>query len=120
MKKESYLSQPQPLEVYPVFSGTDIIIRKNIKEVEKEEDQGEEVRKYKAWECEEVQYHHKTPVTKEEIKNKLEYWIAIAEGKKEIEAIDDQAKKDNEPTVAERLDALESGLTELAEVIANG
>ena len=37
MRKESYLSQPLAVEIYPVFSGTDIILRKNIELVEKEE-----------------------------------------------------------------------------------
>ena len=45
---------------------------------------------------------------------------AIAEGADEMEAIDEQAKADGEPTVMERLDALESGLAELAEVMCNG
>ena len=40
MRRESYLSQPSAVEVYPVFSGTDVILRKNIEEVEKTEAYG--------------------------------------------------------------------------------
>lgn len=56
----------------------------------------------------------------QKVESKFDYWVAIAEGKKEIDAINDQAKADSEPSVAERLDALESGLAELAEVMCNG
>ena len=67
MRKESYLSQPSAVEVYPVFSGMDIILRKNIELVEKEEIQDGKKTKYKVWECEETQFHYKGTVTQEEI-----------------------------------------------------
>ena len=47
MRRESYLSKPQPIEVYPVFSGTDAILRKNIELIEKEEIQDGKKNKYK-------------------------------------------------------------------------
>lgn len=120
MRRESYLSQPQPLEIYSVLSGTDIIMRKNIELVEKEEIQDGKKSKYKVWECDEVQYRYKGNIAKDDIEKKFEYWWEIAEGKTEIEAINKESEIKKEPTVADRLDALESGLAELAEVIANG
>ena len=120
MRRESYLLQPQEVEVYPVSSGTDIILRKNIELVEKEEIQDKKERKYKIWQCDEVQYRYRGSVTKEEVENKIDYWLAIAEGKSEIEAMDEQGKSSGEPSVAERLEALENGLAELAEVMCNG
>ena len=134
MRRESYLSQPPEVETYPVFDGTDIILRQNMEQVEKEEQankdraeddqaengQTEEKRTYQVWECDETQYHYKGDVTSEEVTEKFAYWWSIAEGKTEIEALDKESEKLNEPTVAERLEALESGLAELAEVIANG
>lgn len=120
MKRESYLSQPQPLEIYPVFSGTDIIMRKNIELVEKEEIHDGKKSNCKAWECDEVQYRYKGRIARDDIEKKFECWWDIAEGKTEVEAIDKESVLKKEPTVADRLDALESGLAELAEVIANG
>ena len=52
MRRESYLSQPSAAEVYPVFSGTDVIMRKNIELVDKEDIQDGKKNKYKVWECE--------------------------------------------------------------------
>lgn len=125
MKRESYLSQPPTVEIYPVFGGTDIILRRNLEQVEKEdqtenEGQNEGKRTYQVWECDEVQYHHKGSVTAEEVTEKFDYWWEIAEGKTEIEALDKESEKRNEPSIKDRLEALESGLAELAEVITNG
>lgn len=120
MKKESYLEQPQAIELHEVDTGTDIILRRNIEQTEKEDIHDGETQKYTVWECEEVQYRYKGKVTADEVAQKLDYWWAIAEGMSEVEAIDDQAKKNNEPTVIERLEAIESGMAELAEVICNG
>ena len=120
MKRESYLSQPQPLEIYPVFSGTDIIMRKNIELVEKEEAQDGKKSRYKVWECEEIQCRCEGNITKDEIEKNFEHWWDIADKKTEVEAIDKESVLKKEPTVSDRLDALKSGLAELAEVIANG
>ena len=75
MRRESYLSQPSAVETYPVFSGTDIIMRRNIELVDKEEIQDGKKNKYKVWECEEIQFHYKGTVTQEEIENNFDYWF---------------------------------------------
>ena len=64
MRRESYLSQPSAVEVYPVFSGTDVIMRKNIELVDKEDIQDGKKNKYKVWECEEVQFHYQGKVSR--------------------------------------------------------
>ena len=120
MRKESYLSRPPAVEVHTFDGVTDLTLRKNIEQVEKEECQEDEKRVHTVWECEETQYRHKGELKKEDAESKFDYWCAIAEGKKEIDAINDQAKADDKPSVADRLDALESGLAELAEVMCNG
>lgn len=120
MRRESYLLQPPKVEVYAVESGTDIILRQNIEEVEKTDIQEEKEVSYKVWECDEVQFRYPGSVTAEEILEKFAYWFAIADGEEEIKAIDKDAVAKSEPTVIERLDALESGLAELAEVMCNG
>ena len=79
MRRESYLSQPSAVEVYPVFSGTDVIMRKNIELVDKEDIQEGKKNKYKVWECEEVQFHYQGEVTQEEIESDFDYWYAKAE-----------------------------------------
>ena len=76
MRRESYLSQPSAVEVYPVFSGTDVIMRKNIELVDKEDIQDGKKNKYKVWECEEVQFHYQGKVTQEEIESDFDYWYA--------------------------------------------
>lgn len=47
MRRESYLSQPSEIEIYPVFSGTDVILRQSIELVEREEIQDGKKSKYK-------------------------------------------------------------------------
>lgn len=79
MRRESYLSQPSAVEVYPVFAGTDVIMRKNIELVDKEDIQDGKKNKYKVWECEEVQFHYQGKVTQEEIESDFDYWYAKAE-----------------------------------------
>lgn len=111
MRRESYLSQPPAVEIYSVDGGTDIILRKNIELVEKEEIHDGETTAISVWECSEVQCRYAGTVSKENIESSLDYWFAVAEGKTQV---------DQKPTVAERLDALESGLAELAEVMCNG
>lgn len=117
MRKECYLSQPPLIETYSVFGGTDIILRRNIEEMKKEEP--EKTEQYICYECEEVQYRYNGEITEGEIKEKFEYWWALAEGKTEVDAINKDAEMKKSPTVEERIDALESGLADLAEVIAN-
>lgn len=79
MRRESYLSQPSVVEVYPVFSGTDVIMRKNIELVDKEDIQDGKKNKYKVWECDEVQFHYQGEVTREEIESDFDYWYAKVE-----------------------------------------
>lgn len=80
MRRESYLSQPPKVETYAVESGTDIILRKNIEEVEKTEIYGGDKEiSYKVWECNEVQLRYPGSVTAEEIENDFDYWFEKAE-----------------------------------------
>lgn len=79
MRRESYLSQPSAVEVYPVFSGTDVIMRKNIELVDKEDIQDGKKSKYKVWECNEVQFHYNGEVTEKEIEADFDYWFKKAE-----------------------------------------
>ena len=120
MRKESYLQQPPAVEVWPVNTGTDIILRRNMESVTREETNGEETTTSEYWECEEIQCRYKGSLKKEDVESSFDYWWANAEGKTEIEASDEEAKKNSEPTIMERLEALEGGLAELAEVIING
>lgn len=66
MRRESYLSQPSEIEIYPVFSGTDVILRQSIELVEREEIQDGKKSKYKVWECDEVQFHYNGEVTEKD------------------------------------------------------
>lgn len=79
MRRESYLSQPSAVEVYPVFSGTDVIMRKNIELVDKEDIQDGKKSKYKVWECNEVQFHYNGEVTEKEIEADFDYWFKKTE-----------------------------------------
>nr|DAH50116.1 MAG TPA: Intermediate conductance calcium-activated potassium channel-helix bundle, copper, MEMBRANE PROTEIN [Caudoviricetes sp.] len=115
MRRESYLSQPPAVEIHTVDSGTDIILRKNIELVEKEEEHDGEPVTTTVWECDEVQCRYKGTVTEEEIKNRFDVWFSRANTKMIVEEM-----KDSSPTLEERIDALESGLADLAEVLCNG
>lgn len=80
MRRESYLSQPSKVEVYAVDTGTDVILRKNIEEVEKTEAYGgDKETSYKVWECDEVQLRYPGNVTAEEIEKDFDYWFEKAE-----------------------------------------
>lgn len=71
--RERYLSKPLEIEVYPVKSGTDVILRKNIEEVTVKNEDGPGT--YKVWECDEVQFRHPGTITAEEISADFEYWF---------------------------------------------
>lgn len=116
MRRESYLLQPPAIETHTVDSGIDIILRKNIELVEKEEDHDGESVTTTAWECDEVQCRYKGTVTEEEIKNRFDVWFSLANTKEIIE----ETKNNSSFTLEERVDALESGLADLAEVLCNG
>ena len=80
MRRESYLSQPQKVEAYAVGSETDVILRKDIEEVEKTEIYADDKEiSYKVWECNEVQLRYPGSVTTEEIANDFDYWFEKAE-----------------------------------------
>ena len=115
MRRDSYLSQPPAIETHVVDSGMDIILRKNIELVEKEEDHDGETVKTIVWECDEVQCRYKGTVTEEEIKNRFDVWFSLANTKMIVKEMNDGS-----PTLEERVDALESGLADLAEVLCNG
>lgn len=107
MKKECYLLQPPQIEVYEVKGGTDVILRKNIQEAKKKGEGTED--EYDFYECEETQFRYKGIITEKEIEADTDYWWSVSEGKN-IE----------EPTVIERIEALEGAFMELAEVMING
>lgn len=94
MRRESYLSQPSAVEIYPVFSGTDVIMRKNIELVDKEDIQDGKKNKYKVWECEEVQFHYQGKVTQEEIESDFDYWYAKAEKVPDPSSVEDLSLED--------------------------
>ena len=79
MRRECYSLQPPRIELYTVFSGTDIILRKNITETEKEEPE-----KYTAWECDEVQFHYRGEATIEEIEADYAITASMVETKKKL------------------------------------
>lgn len=125
MSKEFYSLQPLAVEVHPVSTGTDIILRRDIKEctltntVTDEEGQTSEV-ETTGFGCEEVQHRYRGAVTAEEVEAKFDYWWDIASGKTQQEAEDDDAKRNDEPTLSERVEALEGAFMEFVEVVLNG
>lgn len=125
MSKEFYEKQPAAVEVYPVSTGTDIILRRDIAEctvtntVTDEEGQTSEV-KTTGFGCEEMQYRYRGEVTADEVTAKFDYWWDIASGKTQQEAEDDDAKRNDEPTLSERVEALEGAFMEFVEVVLNG
>lgn len=125
MNKECYLLSPAEVEVFPVKNGTDIIIRQDIEEVTKEqevqtEDGESTVESYTAYECNEVQLRVSGSVTAEEVESNLTYYLELAESGDEVAANDAAATESGEPTVIERVEALEGAFLELVEVIVNG
>lgn len=94
MRKESYLSQPSAVETYQVFSGTDVILRKNIELVEREEIQDGKKTKSKVWEADEVQFHYKGTVTQEEIESDFDYWFAKADEAPDSGNVEDLSLED--------------------------
>ena len=100
MSKEFYEKQPAAVEVYPVSTGTDIILRRDIAEctvtntVTDEEGQTSEVETI-GFGCEEVQHRYRGTVTAEEVEAKFDYWWSIASGKTEDEAEDEDEDEDD-------------------------
>lgn len=116
MRKESYLQKPQEVEIHAVKNGTDVILRKNIiQAIRRDEDTEETV-----WECEERQLRYNNSLTRDAVSENFDYYWALSEGKTDEEATDEATLKAGEPTLKERLETLEGAFMELAEVIANG
>ena len=107
MRRESYLEKPLDIEVYPVDGDTDIIIRENIEKVQKEEIQDEKTYRYNVWACDEIQLRYKGDITAEEVREKLDYIIGLAEG------------TEKEPTPKERLTALETITDDIVLMLAD-
>lgn len=125
MSKEFYEKQPAAVEVYLVSTGTDIILRRDIAEctvtntVTDEEGQTSEV-KTTGFGCEEVQHRYRGTVTAEEVEAKFDYWWDIATGKTEEEAEDNEAERNDEPTLIQRVNTLENAFMEFVEEVLNG
>ena len=116
VRKESYLQKPQEVEIHAVKNGTDVILRKNIiQAIRRDEDTEETV-----WECEERQLRYNNSLTRDAVSENFDYYWALSEGKTDEEATDEAALKAGEPTLKERVETLEGAFMELAEVIANG
>lgn len=125
MSKEFYSLQPLAVEVHPVSTGTDIILRRDINECTLTntvtDDDGNSVEQEStAFSCEEMQYRHRGEVTADEVAAKFDYWWDIASGKTQQEADDNEAERNDEPTLAERVSTLEDAFMNLVEVILDG
>ena len=107
MRRESYLEKPLDIETYPVEGGTDIIIRKNIEKVEKEEVQDKNTYRYNVWACDEIQLRYKGDITAEEVREKVDYIIGLAEG------------TEKEPTQEEKIQALETTVDDIVLMLAD-
>jgi len=104
--KECYAVQPSEVEVFRVGKSTDVIIRKNIKEIQCTNEDGST---YSAWECEEVQYRYPGIVSKDTIAADLEtWWSWEPEVTPSVEDDTDAMLVDHEY----RLTLLELGVTE--------
>ena len=125
MSKEFYSLQPLAVEVHPVSTGTDIILRRDIKECTLTntvtDDDGNSVEQESAaFSCDEMQDRYRGEVTADDVAAKFDYWWDIASGKTQQEAEDDDAKRNDEPTLSERVEALEGAFMEFVEVVLNG
>lgn len=110
MRRESYLSQPQQLEIYDVDGSTDIIMRKNIAETEKENVlDGGKIQKYTVWECDEVQLKYNGVVSADEVEKNFDYWFAKA----------DEAAEPENMTSLTLEDARKAKLKEVSEACEN-
>lgn len=117
MNKECYVSQPLEVEVHQLGDKTDVILRKNIVEVEKTEDGGES---YTAYECDEVQVRLCGVVSVEAIQSTFDYYWNIGLGYTEDEAQDNAAVEQGMPTTTERVEALEMAVLEIATAMYGG
>ena len=70
--------------------------------------------------CEEAQHRYRGTVTAEEVTAKFDYWWDIATGKTEEEAEDNEAERNDEPTLIQRVNTLENAFMEFVEEVLNG
>lgn len=96
MEKTYYETQPHRILYMPLSDGADVWLRQNIRLTETEDGP--------RWEAEEV--HMRTTETFDAVEKNFDEYFAQAQA--------------THPTNSERLDALEAGLAELAEVMADG
>ncbi len=76
--KEFYVNKPVKVEVYPHGSGTDLILRKNLREVNNTGGTLGEEAEGKHWECEEVQFRAESILTAAQVQADLETWWSRA------------------------------------------
>lgn len=78
MNIESYAKQPLDVEVFPIGEYTDIILRRNIKEIMSEATEGQEAQTI--WRCEEVQRRVSGAVTLEQAREQFDaLWDGTAQ-----------------------------------------
>ncbi len=75
---ESYALKPAEVEVYPHGSGTDLILRRNIQEVESSGDALGEATGGNHWECEEVQLRTNGALTAAQVRTDFDIWWSRA------------------------------------------
>lgn len=73
--KESYALQPNAVDVFPLAGQTDVILRKNIVEVQRQEEGGDQVT---VWECDEAQFRYPGVLSVEEVTANFDRWYRYA------------------------------------------
>ena len=68
--KEIYSSIPQEVSIFTVGEKTDVILRKNIDQIELTDENGS----YTAFQCDEVQFRYEGVLTKEEVRSNFDKW----------------------------------------------
>lgn len=119
--RERYLSKLLEIEVYPVKSGTDVILRKNIEEVTVKNEDGPGT--YKVWDCDEVQFRYPGTITPQEIEEDFEtWWNYTPEPQKPTEPEDPGEEEPGEDTaeLAKKVSDIEAELNTLKGAIERG
>lgn len=74
--KESYVVQPNEIELFTVGTGqTDVIIRTNIEQITEELDDGIT---QESWQCDEVQFRYDGILTQEDVASQIDKWLLYA------------------------------------------
>lgn len=105
--KQQYVIRPETVEVHSLGDKTDIILRKDIVEVERTEEGAEDSVTYAAFECEEKQLRYAGTVTKEEVTTDFDSWWNYEKPVAEPKA-----------TVEERLTSIQAAQEAQDEVLA--